>query len=245
MTRGFATALAGSMLLGAALMTSLPAAAQSTGAREPNPRITVTGEGEVSVAPDMAIIGLTVLREADTARNALNANSAAMKEVIAALKEAGIADRDLQTSQFSIQPRYSQPPRDKPQEPRIIGYSVTNSVTVRLRDLGKTGEIIDKTVTLGVNRGGNISFVKDDLKDTMTEARKRAVADAMDKAKTLAEAAGVKVGRVIAISETGGRERPVMMAAAPMRMAAEAAPPIEAGENTYRARVNLVLELTP
>lgn len=242
MSRAFVTALAGTALLGIALASG-SAAAQSPEHREPTPRISVSGEGEVLVSPDMAIISLTVLREADTARNALNANSAAMKEVIGALKASGIADRDLQTSQFNIQPRYSQPPRDRPSEPKIVGYTVSNRVTVKVRDLSEASSIIDKTVSLGVNQGGNVSFIKDDLKDTMTEARKRAVADAIEKAKTLAEAAGVKLGRVLSISEGGARGRPVSMdAAAPMRMA-QAAPSIEAGENAYRTQVNVVFEL--
>ena len=129
MSRAFVTALAGTAMLGIALASG-SAAAQSPEHREQTPRISVSGEGEVLVAPDMAIISLTVLREADTARNALNANSAAMKEVIGTLKASGIADRDLQTSQFNIQPRYSPPPRDRPGEPKIVGFTVSKRVPV-------------------------------------------------------------------------------------------------------------------
>lgn len=224
-------------------VAGLPALAQEAPPRRDLPRITVSGEGEVAVAPDMAIVNLSVVREADTAKAALAANSAAMKQVLDALKGAGIADRDVQTTNFSIMPRYQQPPRDKPQDPKIIGYAVSNEVTVRLRKLDEAGGLIDKVVGLGVNQGGGINFVKEDLKAVMTEARKRAVADAIEKARTLAEAAGAKLGPVLAINEGGGPSRPLPYAAAPMRMAAEKAVPLASGENTYQTQVNMVFEI--
>lgn len=243
MSSPFLPALAASTLLAAAVMPALPASAQDAEARRVPPRISVTGEGEVSVAPDMAIVNLSVIREADTAKSALAANSTAMKQVLDALKAAGIAERDVQTSNFTIQPRYQQPPRDKPQDPKIIGYSVSNEVTVRIRKLDEAGGIIDKVVGLGVNQGGGINFVKEDTKAVMTEARKRAVADAIEKARTLVEAAGAKLGPVLSIGEGGAGPRPVPYAAAPMRMAAEKAVPIASGENTYQTQVNMVFEI--
>jgi uncharacterized protein YggE len=235
--------MAATALLAAAVMPALPAAAQDAEARRPLPRISVTGEGEVSVAPDMAIVNLSVVREADTAKAALAANSAAMKQVLDALKAAGIAERDVQTANFTIQPRYQQPPRDKPQDPKIIGYSVSNEVTVRIRKLDEAGGIIDKVVGLGVNQGGGISFVKEDTKAVMTEARKRAVADAMEKARTLVEAAGVKLGPVLSIGENSVPSRSMPYPAAPMRMAAEKAVPLASGENSYQTQVNIVFEI--
>lgn len=237
----FAPALVGALLVGAAFAQS--ASAQDTSAGLSRPRISVQGEGTADVAPDMAVLSLTVLREADTARNALTANNAAMKEVLAALQAAGVADRDLQTSALNIQPRYAQPSRDKPQEPKIVGYAASNQVTVRIRNLAETGAILDKAVSLGVNQGGDIVFVKDDLRETLTEARKRAVADAMDRAKTLAEAAGVKLGRILSIEEASAAPRPVPYAG-PMRMAAaEKTVPLATGENSYQAQVNVVFEI--
>lgn len=241
MSSPFAPALAGAVLIGAAL--AQPASAQDSSAVPSRPRISVVGEGVVDVAPDMAVLALTVLREADTARNALTANNAAMKEVLAALKAAGIADRDLQTSALNIQPRYAQPSRDKPQEPKIVGYAASNQVTVRVRNLAETGAILDKAVSLGVNQGGGIAFVRDDLKATLTEARKRAVADALDRARTLAEAAGVKLGRVLSIEETASLPHPIPLGG-PMRMAAsEKAVPLASGENSYQTQVNVVFEI--
>lgn len=235
----FAPALAGAALFAAALLPAMPAAAQETMAGRQPPRISVVGEGEVSVAPDMAVVTLSVLREAATAREALAANSAAMKEVLDALKAAGIAERDIQTSRFNIQPRYTQ---SKTQEPKIAGYAVSNEVTVRIRKLAEAGSVIDKVVDLGVNQGGGITFVKEDLKETLTEARKRAVADALDKARTLAEAAGVKLGPVLSIEESAVPPRPIAYAA-PMRVAAEKAVPLASGENSYQTQVSVVFEI--
>ncbi len=135
----------------AAAITALPAKA----ADEPTPRIMVSGEGEAWAAPDMAVVNLTVLREAPTSRESLDANNKAMSEVMAAMKAFGIEDKDLQTSGFSIQPRYQYPDpnRNETFEPKIIGYTVVNTLGVRIRDLAKVGEILDQSVTLGVNQG--------------------------------------------------------------------------------------------
>lgn len=236
-------ALAGAALVAAAMLPAAPASAQDVAAGRQAPRISVVGEGEVSVAPDMAVVTLSVLREAATAREALTANNAAMKEVLDGLKAAGIAERDLQTSRLNIQPRYAQPARDKPQDPKIIGYAVSNEVTVRIRKIAEAGAIIDKVVGLGVNQGGSIAFVNEDLKVTMTEARKRAVADALDKARTLAEAAGVKLGPVLSIEENSIPPRPIAYAAPMRKAAADMAVPLASGENSYQTQVNVVFEI--
>ncbi|NTJ42888.1 SIMPL domain-containing protein [Agrobacterium larrymoorei] len=208
--------------------------------------ISVSGEGDSSVAPDMAILSFNVLKQADTAATALTDNSKAMGEVQAVLKSAGIADRDMQTSNFSVQPVYKQfEPKDGVYvPPEITGYQVTNGLTVRVRDLAKLGEILDSSVKLGINQGGDITFTNDDPKSTVTEARKSAVADAIAKARTLSEAAGVKLGRVIEINENMQRPAPVPMAM--MRASAmekSDAVPIAAGENTYKVMVNVTFAL--
>lgn len=243
MSNRLAFALAGTVLVGAAALLAAPAMAQQNPPGQQSPRISVTGEGEVAVAPDMAILNLSVLREGETARAALTANSEAMKQVLAALKEAGVAERDLQTSGLSIQPRFAQPGKERNIEPKITGYSVSNGLTVRVRKLTDAGAILDKAVTLGVNQGGGIVFVKDDLKPTLTEARKLAVADAVARAKTLAEAADIKLGRILTIEEQSNLPRP-MPFGGPMRMAAsDASVPLAAGENSYRTQVNVVFEI--
>lgn len=207
------------------------------------PRIVVTGQGESAMRPDTAVLTLGVMRQADTARAALDEASAAMAEVTAAMKAEGVAERDLQTSNFSISPVYAYPSSDTPgQPPKITGYEVNNTLTVRLRDVAKVGAVLDKAVTLGVNQGGGISFTNDDPSAALTEARIKAVKDATAKAKTLAEAAGVGLGAVIEISEQSYMPQP-MPYAMKARDAAAASVPVEAGENTYRVDVNVTFEL--
>lgn len=214
---------------------------------EPSPRILVTGEGSVDIAPDMAVLSLSVMREAPSAREAVTANSAAMKKVLDAMAGLGIDKRDLQTSGFSIQPRYSRPPRQgagSGEPPRLVAYTVRNSLTVRVRDIAKVGEVLDTSVTLGVNEGGNILFTNDDASAAITQARTRAVEDAMSRGSTLAKAAGVKVGRVLEISEQNYAPRPVPMSRTMMAADSFAeSVPVAAGENTYKVMVNLTLAI--
>jgi len=217
-------------------------------ADEASPRIKVSGEGSVSLVPDMAILELAVTREAKTARAALDANSAAMSEVLEEMEDEGIAERDLQTSNFSIQPKYFYP---KPQSsgarqpPKIVGYTVRNSLTVRVRDISRVGAILDKSVNLGVNEGGSIRFANDDPSEATSVARSKAVKNAMEKAETLAGAAGVELGRVLEISERSTNPQPRPMARMAMMEAAssDAAVPVASGENSYKVVVNMEYEI--
>ncbi|MBA3446974.1 MAG: SIMPL domain-containing protein [Pseudaminobacter sp.] len=227
------------LALAAALSFSAAAAAADT---QPPPRIMVTGEGESAVAPDLALLSLSVMREAKSAREALDANNDAMAAVIAAMKSAGIEDRDLQTEGIQIAPRYNytnQP--DGTQTADLVAYQVTNTLSVRIRDIAKTGEILDKSVTLGVNQGGGVSFANDDPSQALIEARKLAMADAMAKAKTLADAAGVKLGGILEISDQSYAPPPMPMRAKAFE-AADAVP-IQAGENAYKVLVSVIFEL--
>lgn len=225
---------------------ALPQAAAAQDHPAPRPRMIVIGEGEASVAPDMAILTLTVMREAETARQALDDNNAAMGAVIAAMREAGVEDRDLQTAGLRISPRYVYPQNgDGEEQPRIVAYQVSNTLSARVRDIDKAGELIDRSVTLGVNQGGDIVFTSDDPSAVLTQARIRAVEDAMARARTLAEAAGVELGPVVELSEQSFAHRPVPQSARLARMdaATASAAPVEAGENTYRVQVNVTFEL--
>jgi uncharacterized protein YggE len=223
-----------------AIGTSLPAKAEHD---SPAPRIAVTGEGRVDIAPDMAVLSLTVTREAQTARAALDANSSAMKDVLAAMASQGINKKDLQTSNFSIQPKYTYAKPNANGErraPEIVGYSVRNSLTVRVRDINNVGAILDKSVSLGVNEGGNIRFTNSDPSKAITQARALAVKDAIGKAGTLAKAAGVKTGDILEISERSGSLRPVPMARSAMMMSESSdSVPLASGENTYTVSVNV------
>lgn len=209
--------------------------------------ISVTGEGIARLAPDMALVTMSVLRQEKTARAALDANNRAMTEVLAAMKQTGIETRDLQTSSFSIDPQYFYPKStdNKPVEPQITGYRVSNTLTVRVRDLSKLGTILDKSVTLGVNQGGNIQFTNDDPSAAITEARKDAMLNAIAKAKTLTEAAGIDLGRIALISEQHRTPSPVplMRAEMAMKASADAAVPVASGENQYSVTVNVNFEL--
>ena len=208
------------------------------------PRIVVGATGEVAVVPDMATLRLTVLRDGETARTALDAANEAARAVIAALKAQGIAERDLQTSGLMVQPQYAYPqPTERPAAPRITGYQVTNTITARLRDLTKVGAVIDEAVTLGVNQGGDIVFGNADPRPALAEARKRAVQEARAKAEVLAAAAGVALGDVREISETAGIAQPMPIDAKVLRMEAADTVPVEAGENTYRVDVQVIWDI--
>jgi uncharacterized protein YggE len=227
-----------------ALPLAAPAFAQEVKPREAV--ITVSGDGESAVAPDMAVVNLSVVKQAKTAREALDENNKAMADVLAALKQTGIADRDLQTSGFSIQPQYTypQPVDGQPQQPQLIGYQTINSVTVRIRDLAKLGSVIDQSVTLGINQGGDIQFTNDKPEGAVEEARKDAVASAVKKAKTLSEAAGVKLGRILEISEIEPRAAPQpVFRAAMMKGASDASVPVQNGENTYNVTVSVTFAI--
>ncbi|MEH6569715.1 MAG: SIMPL domain-containing protein [Halioglobus sp.] len=213
------------------------------------PAIRVTGEGTAQIAPDMAVLDLTVSREAATAREALDANSAAMKQVLGEMRRQGVEDRDLQTSNFSIQPKYVYPsPKSSGERepPKIVGYTVRNTLTMRVRDISRVGDILDKSVTLGVNEGGNIRFANNDPSAAIDQARVDAVHDAMAKAKTLAGAAGVKIGRLLELSEQSLAPRAVPIARAEMMMSRAAdSVPVATGENSYKVQVSVSYAIDP
>lgn len=225
------------------LGTAISAFAQD---KEPSPRLTVMGEGVVAAAPDMAILTLGVIRQADTAAEAVTSNNAAMTEVINAMKDAGVAETDLQTADFSVQPRYVYPTDGTgATEPKIVGYTAQNMLTVRIRDLADTGAVLDRAVSLGVNSTSGLTFTNDDPSAFLSEARKKAMQDAVARAKTLAEAAGVGIGRILDISEQSYIPQPIPMGRAEMMVAkADAgAVPVQGGESDYRITVNVVFEL--
>ena len=142
--------------------------------------VSVTGEGVSHLAPDMAVVTLSVVRQDKTARAALDANKSAMTEVLAAIRRSGVETRDIQTSNFSIDPQYVYPRSNdnKPTEPQIVGYRVSNTLTACIRDVTSLGGILDEAVSLGVNQGGQIQFTNDDPSQALTEARKAAMLDA-------------------------------------------------------------------
>lgn len=228
-------------LFAASVAVIAPAHAQQQTA----PHISVSGEGSASAKPDLAILTMTVLRQAASARAALDENNAATASVINALKKAGVEDRDLQTSGFSINPQYA-PHRNggDGEPPKIVDYRVSNTLTVRVRDLEKLGTVLDQSVALGVNQGGAITFTMSDPSKLLAEARTKAVQDALAKAETLTRAAKVRLGRILEISEQSFQPRPIPFAGARAMTAQMAeAVPVETGENTYNVQVNITFEI--
>jgi uncharacterized protein len=201
----------------------------------PSAVISVTGEATVSVAPDQAQIDGGVTSEAKTAREASDANNAAMGKVLLALKGAGIEEKDFQTSRLSLQPQ-SAPNRTGSGPATIVSYRASNHVTVRLRDVAKLASLLDTMVAAGANDIGGINFVVSNASKLLDEARERAVADARRKAEIYARAAGVTLGTPLSISEEGG---PGPVFRAKMAVSMPAAAPVAAGEETLAVTVNV------
>lgn len=204
--------------------------------------ISMSGHGEVMIAPDMANISIGVVSQAATAREAQTANNQTMSQIMAALKAAGIAEKDIQTQNYTVQPRYDYTNNTQP--PRLVGYDVSNTVMIAARDLSKLGEVLDATVTAGSNMINGISFGVAKPEAARDEARKLAAADATRKARLYAEASAVKLGKVISISEGGGYSPPLPVQAKAMRMeAADGAVPIAQGEQVIAIDVNIAWEI--
>ncbi len=217
-----------------------PAPAGTPGS--PPPRITVTGTGTVKARPDMAVITLGVASRGQTAAAALQANSRAVAAVLSRLKAAGIAPGDLQTSGLSLAPVWDQRMNATPSEaPRIIGYQVRNTITVRVRALQSLGQILDAVVQEGANTFSGLRLSVSDPAPLADAARESAVRDAIRKARGMAAAAGLRLGPVIAIREAAAAvPRPVAMRS--MEAAADAVP-VEAGEVSVRASVTVEFAL--
>jgi uncharacterized protein YggE len=216
----------------------VPTKAQTT----PPAAISVTGEGHVSAPPDLAEIEAGVTSEAKTAREASDANNAAMGKVLLALKGAGIDEKDFQTSRLSLQPQ-SAPAKFSGGPPQITGYRAGNSVTVRLHEVSKVSAIIDTLVGAGANEIGGINFTVSDASKLLDDARTEAIADARRKAEIYAKAAGVTLGAPLSIEEGGG-QAPIQfrrMVASPMAAPA----PIAQGEQTLQVSVSVSFAIKP
>lgn len=227
----------------AGLAATAPAQARSE--RADNLRtISLTGIGEVRAAPDEATIAIGVVHQAQTAAAALKDNNAAMAEIFASLKADGIEERDIQTANFSVNPRYVYP-KDNSGPPTIEGYEVSNEVSVRVRDLSKLGALLDKVVQSGSNRINGVNFSLSQPQEAENEARRRAVANARAKAELYTKAAGVKLGEVQSISESGMSmpPRPMMRQEAFAMKASADSVPIANGEQTISIQVNISWEI--
>ena len=222
-----------------ALLIALPLATVS--ADEAPRTISVQGSGAAFAKPDMASASAGIESRGATPENALAANTKAMNAIMAAIKRHGIAERDVETSSFSIAPVYGQQPGPRGAL-NIEGYQVTNQVTVRLRDMDKLGELLSALVGAGANRLNGVSFDIAEPAKLQDDARKAAMTDAKKRADLFAAAAGVTVKRVMSISEGGGFAPPQPMAMRAMKAGGESVP-VAGGEQSITASVSVVYEI--
>jgi uncharacterized protein YggE len=218
----------------AATGSVLPAAGQNASVDR---HITVVGEGTANVVPDLAVIQAGVTTQGKTAREASEANSAAMTNVLAAIKANGVAERDTQTSQFSIRPVYD-PRRES--DTRIVGFQATNQVSVRVRALAKIATVLDQMIAAGANQVSGIDFTVSERSRLLDNARTQAIADARRKAELLARAAGVRLGRATVIVESAAVPPIERMT---MRSAPATSVPVAVGEQTLQVHVTVSFEL--
>lgn len=202
--------------------------------------ITVTGEGTVTAAPDLATISLGVTTQGATAAEAMAANTAALTAVLDRVKAAGVEGRDIQTSTLNLNPNWAH--GDGSSMPKIQGYVATNVVQIRVRDLGGLGFVLDAAITDGANTLNGISFGLAEPEPALDEARKAAVAAAKARAELLTGAAGVGLGRIVSISEGGGYMPPAPMFRMEAAMA-DAPVPVEGGEVGVTANVTITWEI--
>jgi uncharacterized protein YggE len=206
--------------------------------------IWVSGEGKVFASPDIANLRLGISAQADTVAGAQNQANIAMNSVMNALTVNGVAGKDIQTSNFSVQ-KVTRWDQDKQQEV-TIGYTVTNMVNAKIRNVGNTGIVIDEVTKAGgdLTRVDNITFTIEDPLPYYDQARQKAMADAKDRAKSLADLSGVKLGKPVYISEsTGGGATPIYLNAAKGAASDSTATSISAGELEITLNIQMVYSI--
>jgi uncharacterized protein YggE len=200
--------------------------------------IVVIGEGSVSAVPDYAQTIGGVTTQGKSVQEATAANSKIMAAITAALVDAGVAQKDIQTSRFWVQPQYNTSSPAK-----ISGYEVSNQVTVKIRDLNKAGDIIERIVGAGATNVGNIQFQHNDPSKLLDQAREAAVADAKRKAEVYAKASGVTLGRVAWLTEDAGYTPPMPMLGARAAAGASSPVPISTGEDALHVRITVGFDI--
>lgn len=242
-----AVAVLGLIALGPALASAPQAAAQvittgQSGSSAVQPGITVEGSGVVTVAPNEAILSVGVQDQAFTASAAQQAASAAMTKVIAAVKAAGAADADLATQWVSLQPQYDNGPNGNGPS-KLTGYQATQSLQVTVREIDQTGAVIDAAVSAGANQVGGVTFSLANPSAVTTQARAAAVADAQQRARTIAQAAGVTLGSAVSITEVSAPS-PVPVAAAAPAADIAISTPVQAGTTQVEVDVQVTFAIS-
>jgi len=243
---GFSAALLLASLAGAAGAPRPARAQESSLHAPPGPArrtITVAGEGEARGKPDIARATLGVDATAVKVGAALQDANARMSTLLGAVRRAGVADKDIRTTEFSVYFEQDPAPPRPGDSSRLSGrYHVRNAVEITIRDLARASDVLDAALAAGGNAASGLSFAIGDPAPLRARAREEAVADARKRAEALARAAGVALGPVLSISE-GGSSAPRPMAARVMAMSA--GPPVEAGELAESAQVEIVYEIAP
>ena len=221
------------------------ASAQTPPAQERIPTLTLSGEGTAEAPPELATVQVGVAVTAKIAKDALAENSKLLAAALNAAKESGIEARDMQTSGLALRPDIVR--AEKWPHREVIGYQVNNVVTLRVRDISKLGGLLDRLVVLGINDIRSISFSVANPAPLIEQARAAAIKNLMDKAQKYADAANLKIVRVLTLNE-GSVEVPGRMPGTfQARVASAPRPdvPVEAGELTYRAQVSATFEIAP
>ena len=237
--------LAGALSIGAfAMNASAQNATQDSGVAtmsRDGTLLSVSAQAESKRVPDVATISAGVVTQAADANGAMRANAAQMDKVMAQIKAAGVAERDIQTSGVNLNPQYKYVEN---QNPTIIGYQASNNVNLKMRDIGKLGKVLDSLVASGANQINGPTFEIDQPEPVYDEARRAALDKAQARAQMYAKALGMQVRRIVSISEGGGFHPPVPM---PMMMRAqakgEADTAISPGETTLSVNLDVVFEL--
>lgn len=210
-------------------------------AAQDSPRtLSVAGRASIDAMPDMATITLGVTQQARHAKDALAATSAAVTQVLARLDAAGIAARDVQTSNISLHPVYGSRSMSSGTSDKITGFFASNTLMVRVRDLDILGDVLDAVAAEGANEFNGLSFGLQDPGPLRDQARVAAVKDAMARAALLAGAAGIELGPLLSFSQSGGQMPMPMMEAA---MARSGPVPVAAGEVAISAEVQMVYQI--
>ncbi|QNN65189.1 SIMPL domain-containing protein [Sphingomonas rhizophila] len=231
------------LLAAAAVVAPAVAAAQDVAAVRPisGTRLDVSATGSVTRVPDVAIISAGVQTLKPTASAAIEDNAVMMERVRAALKRAGIADKDIQTSSISLSPEYRY---TDGQPPVLTGYRASNSVNVKFRDLKRTGAILDALVAQGANQISGPNLTIDKPEEAQNEARLKAIADGRARADLYARSLGMRVVRILSISESGGYVRPPMpYAGDAVMVSSRAKTEIDPGTQDIQVGVSMSFEL--
>ncbi|MBI5422017.1 SIMPL domain-containing protein [Candidatus Peregrinibacteria bacterium] len=205
--------------------------------------ITVDAEGKITSKPDIALIDLSVVVQGKTVKEVTKAGNVSMSQVIEAVKKLGIESKDIASTQYNLYPNYVYPDN---RSPRIDGYNLTQNIQVKVRNLDQVDDVLDTGISAGANQVGQLTFDIDDPSALKKQAREKAFTAAKEKAKEMAQAAGVSLGRVVTFSEGTGYQPPMFANYAMKAMSADSgapAPSIEPGTKELNLTVSVTYEI--